>query len=482
MHRVGIGTKTSTGGEVIEGNSAILVDGLVASSVGHQATCKACKKGIGPIVAVGPRDEWLPAGLAARAGDYVACGCPPGANVLLPEGTVFVGAYGGGQAAASRVMAVPEHAPFIFAKSSTVPLKTIDAGTAIEPLSNFGQAMTLAPLSSESKSETPSAQSANAQAGVGVVALGRVSGASIAEFGAWSLRATASMSSAFLMAFWPSDIADGTLYTDEQLKGMSQAATRVRFRFSEDEEGKMQVYGIHTSAESGLESVPVVNARIEGQALIAAVPGGPTLTWYPDERGQVADASSYYPDDSGLDIQNIWVRPISDAPEYELGTYPIEDRDLLDCIITFPVATGLPPLYLVFSKPPVKLLEVDTYRGFQGRPRGGTHADHMPSAAAIERYLTLANPGLTFIEISALKKDVAALIVPASVHQKCSETYGGRNTPSQIEKDAKDLKSAVDRNINAIKGCLRDEGFSDAQIEQARQEMHQVNREQGWYR
>ncbi len=81
-----------------------------------------------------------------------------------------------------------------------------------------------------------------------------------------------------------------------------------------------------------------------------------------------------------------------------------------------------------------------------------------------------------------MKKDVAALIVPASVHQKCSETYGGRNTSAQIDLDAKDLKSAVDRNLDAIKSCLQEEGFSDDQIEKARQEMHQVNREQGWYK
>ncbi len=91
MIKIGIGSRTSTGGAVIEGNPGIMFDGLVASSVGHQATCPKCKKGIGPIVAVGPRTVVLPAGPAARAGDYVACGCPPGSNTLLAEGSVFIG-------------------------------------------------------------------------------------------------------------------------------------------------------------------------------------------------------------------------------------------------------------------------------------------------------------------------------------------------------------------------------------------------------
>lgn len=80
----------------MEGNPGILSNGLVASSVGHKASCPKCKQGIGPIVAVGPRTVTLPAGPAVRAGDYVACGCPPGSNSLLAEGAVVVGGGSGG--------------------------------------------------------------------------------------------------------------------------------------------------------------------------------------------------------------------------------------------------------------------------------------------------------------------------------------------------------------------------------------------------
>ena len=94
MIKIGIGSRTSTGGAVIEGNPGIQFDGLVASSVGHRATCPKCKKGEGPIVAVGPRTVMLPAGPAARAGDYVACGCPSGSNTLLADGTIHIGSQG----------------------------------------------------------------------------------------------------------------------------------------------------------------------------------------------------------------------------------------------------------------------------------------------------------------------------------------------------------------------------------------------------
>jgi len=94
MLGIGIGSKTSTGGTVIEGNVGIVFDGLVASSIGHRATCPACKKAGGPIVAVGSREVYLPAGPAARAGDYIDCGCPPGSNVLIAQGTVTIGSGG----------------------------------------------------------------------------------------------------------------------------------------------------------------------------------------------------------------------------------------------------------------------------------------------------------------------------------------------------------------------------------------------------
>lgn len=94
MLSIGIGSRTSTGGVVIEGNSGVIFDGLVASSVGHKASCPSCKKGEGEIVAVGIRTVILPGGPAARAGDYVACGCTPGSNVLVAQGSVTVGNVG----------------------------------------------------------------------------------------------------------------------------------------------------------------------------------------------------------------------------------------------------------------------------------------------------------------------------------------------------------------------------------------------------
>ncbi len=73
---------------MLQGNAGIKVEGSEVASIGHIASCPACKVGQGPIVPVGPRKTMLPAGPAALEGDYVACGCPPMSNkVLSGQGT-----------------------------------------------------------------------------------------------------------------------------------------------------------------------------------------------------------------------------------------------------------------------------------------------------------------------------------------------------------------------------------------------------------
>ena len=47
--------------------------------------------------------------------------------------------------------------------------------------------------------------------------------------------------------------------------------------------------------------------------------------------------------------------------------------------------------------------------------------------------------------------------------------------------DAKNLRSALDRNFNAIKPALKEYGATEEQLESARAKMHKLNTEQGLY-
>ncbi|MEK9498760.1 S-type pyocin domain-containing protein [Photorhabdus sp. P32] len=137
-----------------------------------------------------------------------------------------------------------------------------------------------------------------------------------------------------------------------------------------------------------------------------------------------------------------------------------EEKDFRDYILVLPIP-NMPPVYVYLSKPPVKLFEVDLYRNFAGRLRNGTHADHMPSSAAVKARLKALYPKLLPSELNSDSKNVSAIIIPEEVHQKLSQTYGGRNSSEQIERDSQDLRAALDRNFDAIKPSLKRYGATE---------------------
>ena len=148
------------------------------------------------------------------------------------------------------------------------------------------------------------------------------------------------------------------------------APTRVRFQFRRDVEGIMRVYGIHTSATSGMDRVQVVSQwRQVGSAMEAQL-GGVTIIWTPNN-GPVVQAPTTYPGVTDA-LDNILVHPVAEGTDSQLEIYPAsDDMTWQDCILVFPVESGVPPLYLVFAKPAVNPLEVDVYGAFSGSPAMG---------------------------------------------------------------------------------------------------------------
>ena len=359
----------------------------------------------------------------------------------------------------------------VFAKTCSVPMDSTEAGTVVEPVSNFGQAVVMGSTAIASTE--------------GGATLGRVAGqAALEALGTWSLRGAAAAAgtaaSTLLLALWPTSMGNSTL-SEEQLRGMMVAPTRVRFQFRRDAEGIIRVYGIHTSATSGMDSVPVTHADWnKDRSAMEAKLNGITIIWTPNN-GPVVQAPTTYPGVTDA-LENILVHPVADDIDSQIEIYPASD-DLTwqDCILVFPADSGVPPLYLVFAKPAVRPLEVDIYGAFSGRLRDGLHVDHMPSQAALRRYLKANLPGITNAKIDALLKLGASMALPAKVHQKFSETYGWRNTQEKQFLDAGDLRGAVDSNFDAIKPYMLEEGFAEADLEDARTMMHKVNEEQGWY-
>jgi len=282
------------------------------------------------------------------------------------------------------------------------------------------------------------------------------------------------------------------LLTAEQLLAVAQSGgtvpTRVRYNWVEDPEAEqLKAVGYHTSPDSGRDQVKVrlVEKRFDGKYRFwGDGPGGKVqITWTPADAPDSTDASGWHTGNEGQIAGTVTIPGLEhpDTSDVTVTTLPVPgEKDFRDYILVFP-GNVHPPIYIYLSKPPVELLEVELYSNFTGRARNGTHADHMPSAAAVRAYLRREFPDAKPAEIDRMAKDVASIIIPADIHQKLSATYGGRNSPTQIQQDSRDLRAALERDIETIRPELKQHGVTDSQIDEAKAKMHQLNQEQGLY-
>ncbi|EME0895111.1 S-type pyocin domain-containing protein [Vibrio parahaemolyticus] len=323
--------------------------------------------------------------------------------------------------------------------------------------------------------------------------LGILSSNTTNTIGTWSisgeaLAGFARMGGFLVAALWPSQLADGTLDGNSDFAANDTTTMRVRFNMYTDENGKQQVVGIKTGEGSAYgERVAKREAVRQGQHFVAELENGITITWTPDGSTDVLTPDTVLPENDQLDVHNIWVRPIEEH-EQEIGTALYPEDDLAEYIVTFPADSGVSPLYLVFNKrsagiTKVKPLEVGTYGDLAPRSKkDGMDIDHIPSQAALLRAAEemLGRP-LTVDEKKEIINSGAGVAIPREIHQKCSETYGGRNKLEKQQVDSGDLEAAVNSNFDAIKTCLKENGYTDGQLEDAREEFHRLNKANGWY-
>lgn len=234
----------------------------------------------------------------------------------------------------------------VFAKSCTPDnwCRT-DAGTAKEPASNFGKIMVAGAML------MPSASTAVATAIGADLALGRLAGGGILQQRLnWAIRGAGGPASVFVLGMLPSKMADGTLHTDEELRRMSRATTRVRFQFRRDAGGVVRVYGIHSGA-SGDDAVRTVNVKWNAdKTAMEANLNGITILWTP-QRGPLGSMPPLVYPDHGEALDPILVHPIPDNTDSQIEGLPGEDVAAEDCILVFPADTGLKSLYVVYSRP-----------------------------------------------------------------------------------------------------------------------------------
>jgi len=236
--------------------------------------------------------------------------------------------------------------PKVFAKSCTRPSGDTDSNEGQEKASNFGTLAMLAPA-------TVTSPGAN-----GLRPLGLTSGSAMRLTKGWAMAARIGASvlstaaSTVLLALWPSKLGDSTLYTEEELREMAEAAIRVRFHLHVDATGNLRVAGYHVNDSTGYKDrVPVAQAELVGENFEVVVDDDFTLVWYPDDSGHRPVVSTEYPADSGIDPYSILVTPIQeDGQEHSPPGYQRPFEDQVELIVSFPADSGIEPLYLVFQK------------------------------------------------------------------------------------------------------------------------------------
>jgi filamentous hemagglutinin len=128
-------------------------------------------------------------------------------------------------------------------------------------------------------------------------------------------------------------------------------------------------------------------------------------------------------------------------------------------------------------------LEVGTYRNLADRSlRDGLTPDHIPSVAAIRADVErqLGRP-LSPAEARTLRDTTNAIVYRTQSHMDASRSYGGRNTPQQIQADSLNLQGAFQLDRQAIRPRLIQDGHSAQAVDQAFDRLDQLNRQVGRY-
>ncbi|BBP69296.1 hypothetical protein PHLH6_13000 [Pseudomonas sp. Seg1] len=154
--------------------------------------------------------------------------------------------------------------------------------------------------------------------------------------------------SAVVALFWTPTLGDSALYTEDQLRALKQARTRVRLRVEQQADGSLKGYGFYTGKNRDWEMVDVVQFSARGSQFIADLGEGVELIWTPAVDG--SDILGIPALEAAPQAPHIWVYPPTKAADGILvnPVYPPEYRDF---ILVFPASSGVRPVYIVLNVP-----------------------------------------------------------------------------------------------------------------------------------
>ncbi|WP_248742778.1 MULTISPECIES: S-type pyocin domain-containing protein [unclassified Pseudomonas] len=195
----------------------------------------------------------------------------------------------------------------------------------------------------------------------GLLNLETISGSTVSlEIGRLALRAPAlalptitalgaggaALLSGLVAALWTPTLGDSALYTEDQLRALKQARTRVRLHVEQQADGSLKGYGFYTGKNRDWEMVDVVQFTARDNRFVADLGEGIELIWTPAVDG--SDILGIPALEAAPQAPHIWVYPPTKAADGILvnPVYPPEYRDF---ILVFPAGSGVKPLYVVLN-------------------------------------------------------------------------------------------------------------------------------------
>ena len=255
------------------------------------------------------------------------------------------------EAAAQQSQQKPERRGCVFAKCSKLPDAVINysdpAGfVPVDSLSDYGNFAILGGSQTDSSGLVPLALISGAvPAGIGGLALGGTATGGVATVGGTMIASTLLGVLAFL---WPSSLADSALYTEDQLRSLKQARTRMRLQVEQQADGSLKGYGFYTGSTPEWEMIDVIQFTPRGSQQVADFGDGVELIWTPAINPQ--DTLGIPPLKGAPHTPQIWIYPPTKAAD-ALIVNPIYPPDYKDFILVFPADSGVAPLYVVLNVP-----------------------------------------------------------------------------------------------------------------------------------
>ncbi|MET0775354.1 MAG: S-type pyocin domain-containing protein [Pseudomonas mandelii] len=147
---------------------------------------------------------------------------------------------------------------------------------------------------------------------------------------------------------WTPSLGDSALYTEDQLRALKQARTRVRLQVEQQADGRLKGYGFYTGKNRGWEMVDVVQFSLRGSQQVADLGDGVELIWTPAVEG--SDILGIPALKAAPQAPHIWVYPPTKQAD-SIIVDPVYPPDYKDFILVFPVGSGVNPVYVVMSMP-----------------------------------------------------------------------------------------------------------------------------------